>query len=163
MIRNSRCSITRPKGSSGGEPCAHHDSRMRRKTKKPRIAIVDDDVSLCRALKRLLLTCGINAETFTSGREFLEVVNEIPSFAPECVILDMEMPGLDGVQVQARLASMRPHIPVIFLSGGSDALRRQRALALGAVAFFEKPLHQELELLVKTLQMLLDVDGAGHA
>jgi FixJ family two-component response regulator len=118
---------------------------------------------LCRALKRLLLTSGIHAETFTSGREFLEVVQEIPSFKPECVVLDIHLPGFDGFQVHSRLSCMRPHVPVIFLTGAEAAHSREQALALGAVALFQKPLERDLDLLIQTLRMLLNVDGVGHA
>jgi FixJ family two-component response regulator len=123
--------------------------------RKPLIAIVDDDVTVCRAIKRFVWTHGIKAETFVSGRDFIEVLDAMPSFVPQCAILDMHMPGLDGFQVQMRLACIRPHVPVIFLTSAHDPRLYKQALALGAVAFFQKPLHDDLDELIKTLYAVL--------
>ncbi|OUL95249.1 response regulator, partial [Paraburkholderia hospita] len=60
---------------------------------KPFVVIVDDDESVCRAIKRLLRSVGIAAETFASGDAFLNVLSSIPSYRPDCVILDVQMPG----------------------------------------------------------------------
>src|SRR3954466_9485531 len=82
-----------------GDACAGAASAMISSKGKPRIAIVDDDPSICRALRRLVATREINAETFTSGRNFLDALRAVPPFEPDCVILDMHMHGLDGIEV----------------------------------------------------------------
>ena len=71
---------------------------------KPTIAIVDDDASVCRAISRLLRSLGMNADTFTSGHEFIKHIQTMPSFRPDCVVLDVQMPGMNGLEVQELLS-----------------------------------------------------------
>jgi FixJ family two-component response regulator len=120
---------------------------------KPLIAIVDDDESVCRALKRLVRSLGMDGETFASGQQFLDLIEAMPSFHPDCLVLDVQMPGLNGLEVQNRLARNDSPLPVIFITAHDDAIVRERALAVGAVAFLRKPFDQEL--LVKTLREAL--------
>jgi FixJ family two-component response regulator len=134
-------------------------TQMRRMRERPLVAIVDDDASVCRALKRLLATHGMRVETFASSRIFVEVVEALPSFEPQCVVLDMHMPGLTGLDVHALLASMRPDIPVIYLSSIHDSVSYKRALAFGAVAFFKKPFQDDLDEFVRTLCAILGTEG----
>jgi CheY-like chemotaxis protein len=68
------------------------------------VAVVDDDGSVCRALKRLLLSVGIHAETFSGGKEFLDTLSRAAPCWSACVVLDFQMPGIDGLEVQRRLA-----------------------------------------------------------
>lgn len=126
---------------------------------KPLIAIVDDDESVCRAMKRLVRALGMNADTFTSGQEFLDLVEAMPSFHPDCVVLDVQMPGLNGLEVQERLAKSGSHLPVIFITAHDEVGVRERALATGAVAFLRKPFNDEL--LIKTLHAAIE-QGAGE-
>jgi FixJ family two-component response regulator len=98
---------------------------MESKNNKPRIAIVDDDVSVCRALTRLVRSMGMDADTFVSGQEFLDRLEETRSFASNCVILDVNMPGLNGFEVQERLTADRRIIPVIFMTAVDDASVRE--------------------------------------
>ena len=127
-------------------------TRDKRRKDRPLVAIVDDDVSVCRAMKRLLLTHGMRVETFTSGRIFIELIEALPSFEPQCVILDMHMPGLDGLDVQARLAAVRPGLPVVFLSAVHSQSYRELALAMGAIALFRKPFDGDLERFRRTMR-----------
>ena len=120
---------------------------------KPLIAIVDDDESVCRAMKRLVRSLGMDAATFASGREFIDRV-ETPSFQPDCVVLDVQMPGMNGLEVQERLASSGNPLPVIFITAHDEAGVRDRALAAGAVAFLRKPFDDEL--FIKTLRVALN-------
>jgi FixJ family two-component response regulator len=120
---------------------------------KPLVAIVDDDPSVCRALKRLVRSLGMNAETFASGREFVDLIEAMPSFHPDCVVLDMQMPGLNGLDVQVRIARSGKPLPVIFITAHDDAMVRQKALVAGAVAFVRKPFNDEL--FIKTLDEAL--------
>jgi FixJ family two-component response regulator len=130
---------------------------------KPLIAIVDDDESVCRALKRLVRSVGMDGETFASGREFLDLIEAMPSFHPDCVVLDVQMPGLNGLEVQERLATNGNPLPVIFITAHDDAIPRERALAGGAVAFVRKPFNDEL--FIKTLHEALkrSTDGKPPA
>jgi FixJ family two-component response regulator len=82
----------------------------------------------------------------------------MPSFEPDCVILDVQMPGLNGLQVQERLTRIRRDIPVIFITGADDVWIREQALTSGAVAFFYKPF--KTDLFIKTLRAVLKI-GVG--
>ena len=117
---------------------------------KPRIAIVDDDESVCRAVKRLLRSFSMDAETFSSGQSFLDLVEAMPSFQPDCVILDVQMPGMNGLEVQQRLIKSGHTVPVVFITAHDDLGVREKALAAGAVAFLRKPFDDQL--LIKTLR-----------
>jgi FixJ family two-component response regulator len=116
---------------------------------KPLIAIVDDDESVCRALRRLLRSLSMDAEIFSSGQQFLDLVEAMPSFHPDCLVLDVQMPGMNGLDLQDRLAVGGSRIPVIFITAHDEVGVRERALAAGAVAFLRKPFDDEL--LVRTL------------
>ena len=82
-------------------------------TKKPLIAIVDDDESVCRAMERLVRSLGMVAETYASSEDFLNQIESLPSFHLDCVILDVQMPGLNGIEVQTRLRRIHKKMPVI--------------------------------------------------
>ena len=125
----------------------------------PLIAIVDDDVSVRRALKRLVRSLGMNAETFASGQEFLDCIDAMPSFHADCAILDVQMPGMNGLETQERLARAHNPIPVIFITAHDEVGVRERALASGATAFLRKPFDDEL--LIKTLRAALASEVAG--
>ena len=120
---------------------------------KPLIAIVDDDESVCRAVRRLVRSVGMNAETFSSGREFLDLLEAMPSFKPDGLILDVQMPGMNGLDVQARLAGSGHLVPVIFITAHDEVGIREKALAAGAVAFLRKPFNDQL--FVRTLEEAL--------
>jgi FixJ family two-component response regulator len=127
---------------------------------KPLIAIVDDDASVCRALKRLVRSLGMNAETFDSGQEFVDLVEAMPSFDADCVVLDVQMAGLNGLQVQEQLARTGSRLPVIFITAHDDIAVRERALAAGALAFLRKPFKDEL--FIKTLRVALERRAGGE-
>jgi len=119
------------------------------KRSKPLIAIVDDDESVCRAMRRLVRSLSMDAETFSSGQQFLDLVEAMPSFKPDCLVLDVQMPVMNGLDVQDRLVINGNKIPVIFITAHDEVGVRERALAAGAVAFLRKPFDDEL--LIKTL------------
>ncbi|ANB72376.1 response regulator transcription factor [Paraburkholderia phytofirmans] len=121
---------------------------------KPFVVVVDDDESVSRAIRRLLRSIGLAAETFASGDAFLEVLASMPSYHPDCVVLDVQMPGLNGLEVQRRLAGSG--IPVIFITAHDDIGVREHALAAGAVAYLRKPFNDEL--FVKTVRAALEGD-----
>jgi FixJ family two-component response regulator len=118
----------------------------------PLIAIVDDDESVCRAITRLVRSLGMEADSFTSGREFIDRIETTP-FQPDCVVLDVQMPGMSGLEVQERLANSGNRLPVIFITAHDDAGVRDRALAAGAVAFLRKPFNDES--FIETLRLAL--------
>jgi FixJ family two-component response regulator len=120
---------------------------------KPLIAIVDDDESVCRAVRRLVRAFAMDAETFSSGRQFLDLVEAMPSFQPDCLVLDVQMPGMNGFEVQDRLAISGNRMPVIFITAHDEVGVREKVIAAGAVAFLRKPFDDEL--LVKTLREAL--------
>jgi len=99
------------------------------------IGIVDDDVLVLRALRRLLEGAGFAVKTFGSAEEFLGLKN------PEtinCLVVDIHMPGLSGFDLQERLTNARFPIPIIFITANDDASTRERARK-GGVAYFPKP------------------------
>ncbi|MFM0340518.1 response regulator transcription factor [Paraburkholderia fungorum] len=101
------------------------------------VAVVDDDESVCRAISRLLRSVGIKAETFSSGEEFLGALSTTASCWPACVILDFQMPGINGLELQRRLAPTL--VPVIFTTANDDPTVREKALASGAAGYLRKP------------------------
>ena len=120
---------------------------------KPMIAIVDDDESVCRALKRLVRSLGMEADTFLSGREFVDLIEAMPSFHADCVVLDVQMPGMNGLEVQRLIMAAGSRLPIIFITAHDEAGVRERALGMGAVAFLRKPFDDEL--FIRTLRAAL--------
>jgi FixJ family two-component response regulator len=115
------------------------------------VAVVDDDESVCRAIKRLLRSVGIKAETFSSGEEFLGTLSSTASYRPACVILDFQMPGINGLELQRRLAPTG--VPVIFITANDDPAVREKALASGATGYLRKPFNDAI--LVKAVEIAL--------
>ena len=113
-------------------------------TKTPRwIAIVDDDPSVLNALARLLRTRALEVRTFTSAREFLAA---LPDGRPECLIVDLQMPEMDGLELHLHLTRNGIHIPTIVITAHNEAGVRERCTSAGAFVFLPKPL-QETSLL----------------
>lgn len=127
---------------------------------KPLIVIVDDDESVCRALRRLIRSISMDAETFSSGQDLLDLFEAMPSFRPDCLILDVQMPRMSGLAVQDNLARRGQAFPVIFITAHDDVGIREKALGAGAVAFIRKPFVDEL--LIRTIQEALRRGGAGN-
>jgi FixJ family two-component response regulator len=110
-------------------------------TEKKQIYIVDDDVSVCRALGLLLDTCGFEVHTFTSAAAFL---NSVLTHALGCLILDVHMEGMDGFALQQKLHSNGFQIPIIFISVDNDLKFSKAYLkAAGAVGFLQKPFNDQ--------------------
>src|SRR5262245_53564475 len=103
---------------------------------RPLVVIVDDDRRVIDSLALLMESAGYMSQSFTSAEEFLQS----PALAAAaCVIADMRMPGIDGLELQRRIRLNRPELPIIFVSAHSDEAVRNRALRNGATAFFDKP------------------------
>jgi FixJ family two-component response regulator len=109
---------------------------------KPFVAVVDDDESVSRAIKRLLRSTGLASDTFKTGDDFLDMFDSIPSYRPACIVLDIQMPGLNGLEVQQRLAGSG--IPVIFITAHDETGVREQALAAGAAGYLRKPFNDEV-------------------
>lgn len=100
------------------------------------VYLVDDEADLRRALARVLLADGLQVEAFGSAEEFLA---QVPDGAAGCLVLDISMPGLDGLQLQERLRDRAAMLPVVFLTGQGDIPTTVRAIKAGAVDFLTKP------------------------
>jgi len=106
----------------------------------PLIAIVDDDSSLRESTQLLLRSAGYRAEVFASAREFLDS-SRLAETA--CLILDVRMPGMDGLELQRSLNSAQRQIPIIFITAHATENGEQRARKAGAVDFLRKPVNDE--------------------
>ncbi len=107
----------------------------------PTVFVVDDDASVRKGLERLLKSAGFRPEGFASAEQFLDRWERDP--APGCVLLDIQMPGLDGLQLQQKLQACAVSIPIIFITGHGDIPSSVSAMKAGAVDFFPKPIHAE--------------------
>ena len=108
------------------------------------VAIVDDDLSVRRSTERLLRSKGISAEAFASAEDFL-ISGRLASTA--CLVLDLRMPGMDGLQLQRRLRELSSTVPIIFLTAHSSEVKERQALEAGAAQFLQKPVNKEVLLL----------------
>jgi RNA polymerase sigma factor (sigma-70 family) len=100
------------------------------------VHIVDDDPSLRKALARLCESVGLRVRTFASARELLE---STPAECPACLLLDVRMPGLSGLDLQTELAARNIQTPIVFITGHGDIPMSVRAMKAGAVDFLTKP------------------------
>jgi len=103
---------------------------------EPIVFIVDDDLSVRRSTERLIRSAGLKVEAFASAREFL---NHRHPEGPACLVLDVRMPGLSGMDLQHELNESGIHIPIIFVTGHGDIPMSVRAMKAGAVEFLTKP------------------------
>jgi len=105
------------------------------------VAVVDDEESVRKALIRLLRAANMDAEAFASGEAFL---SSLDKFRPDCVVLDLQMPGLTGRDVQKRLISMQINLPVILITAHDDVVTQQQSLSDGAANYLRKPLRGDV-------------------
>jgi len=106
----------------------------------PYVRVVDDDAAVLKSLDRLLRSAGFAVRTYPSPQDFLR---QHDSAAPGCVVLDLSMPGLDGLQLQQALARAGDQCPVIFISGNGDVPKSVQAMKAGAIDFLTKPFDQK--------------------
>jgi FixJ family two-component response regulator len=107
----------------------------------PTVFVVDDDEAMRLSLTRLLRSADWNVETFASGRKFLE---RAPLNGRGCILLDVKMPGMDGLELHESMAAAGISLPVIFMSGNSDIPMSVRAMKHGAVDFLVKPVADDV-------------------
>jgi FixJ family two-component response regulator len=104
------------------------------------LSLVEDDASVRKAAARLIRSFGFRVDVFASGEEFL---SRESLGNTSCLVLDVQMPGMNGLQLQSHLAAAGYHIPIIFITAYPDERIRDRALEAGAVAFLTKPFGEE--------------------
>ena len=107
---------------------------------KPTISIVDDDALVREAIRRLIKSVGMNARDYASAEDFLSSNHAQDT---SCLILDVQMPGMSGLELQQRLADRGYRIPIIFISAHSNGQIRDQAIGAGAVDFLFKPFSEE--------------------
>src|SRR5262245_24182461 len=108
--------------------------------KIPIVFVVDDDSSVREAIRSLIRSVGWRVETFASAQEFLQARR--PN-GPGCLVLDVRLPGLSGLDLQREFAAAEPQIPIIFITGHGDIPMTVRAMKAGAVEFLTKPFHDQ--------------------
>lgn len=116
----------------------------------PTVFIVDDDESVRRSLARLVKSAGMAAVFFASASEFIQ---SYPSGAPGCLLLDVQMPGLSGLDLQEQMAHYQIDLPVIFLTGHGEVPISVRAMKNGAADFLQKPVDEDV--LIKAISQAL--------
>jgi FixJ family two-component response regulator len=125
---------------------------------KPYVRVVDDDAAVLKSLDRLLRSAGFAVRTYPSPQVFLD---QHDSAAPGCVVLDLSMPGLDGLQLQQALARAGDQCPVIFISGNGDVPKSVQAMKAGAIDFLTKPFDQKQ--LLAAVRAAIEMDRTGRA
>jgi FixJ family two-component response regulator len=119
----------------------------------PIVFVVDDDASVRRAIKRLVGSIGLQVEVFGSAHEFLS--SKRPE-APSCLVLDIRLPGISGLDFQRTLADANIHIPIIFITAHGDIPMTVRAMKAGAVEFLAKPFRDQD--LLDAIHVALELD-----
>jgi FixJ family two-component response regulator len=117
------------------------------------VFVVDDDAAVRRSLDNLIRSVGLRAETFASAQEFLS--SKRPE-VPGCVVLDVRLPGLSGLDLQKRMAEADMEIPIIFITGHGDIPMTVQAMKAGAVEFLTKPFREQD--LLDAIQQALERD-----
>jgi FixJ family two-component response regulator len=110
------------------------------KPERPTVFVVDDDASMREAISSLIRSVGLRVEVFSSAREFLRVK---ASKSPACLVLDVRLPGLSGMDLQRELTAANNPIPVIFITGHGDIPMSVRAMKAGAAEFLTKPFRDQ--------------------
>ncbi len=125
------------------------------------IHIVDDDPSVAKALRRLLHSWGMQVRTFASGEEFLSALSR--PLEMDCLVIDVQMPGMTGLEVQERMKRSGKNLPVIFVTAYEEDGIEEKAMRAGAIGFLRKPLTGKdlINLIAKALQSKGSMQGAA--
>jgi FixJ family two-component response regulator len=121
------------------------------------VFIIDDDAGIREAIQGLLKSVGLRSESFASPQEFLK---NWRSNGPSCLVLDVRLPGVSGLDVQHHLTEAGVHVPVIFLTGHGDIPMSVKAMKSGAVEFLTKPFREQD--LLDAIQQALDLDRVAR-
>jgi len=124
----------------------------------PRVYVVDDDASVRKALGRLLRAAGFQVETFASAQEFLRHPR---AEGPACLVLDVQLPGLDGLSLQRSLGEANVALPIVFITGHGDIPMSVRAMRAGAVDFLPKPF--EDHQLLTAVRLAIEQDARSRS
>ena len=127
-------------------------------TVRPTIFVVDDDSAVRDALKLLLRSVGQAVETFGSAQEFLDAYSDD---RPGCLVLDIRMPGMSGLELQQKLNERHSILPIIFITGHGDVPMAVEAMQAGAVDFIQKPFRDQD--LIDRINQALEKDGNNRA
>jgi RNA polymerase sigma factor (sigma-70 family) len=120
---------------------------------EPIVFIVDDDADVRRAMERLVRSVGLDVESYASAKEFL--LREAPD-RPGCIVLDVRMPGLSGLDLQQELARANLNLPIIFVTGHGTVPMSVRAMKAGAIDFLQKPIDDQV--LLDAVQQAIEQD-----
>jgi two-component system, LuxR family, response regulator FixJ len=132
--------------------------RVNHSSARPTIFVVDDDSAVRDALKLLLRSVGQAVETYGSAQEFLDAYSED---RPGCLVLDIRMPGMSGLELQQRLNEKHSILPIIFITGHGDVPMAVEAMQAGAVDFIQKPFRDQD--LIDRINQALEKDGSNRA
>jgi len=124
---------------------------------EPTVYVVDDDASIRGALNNLFRSVGLKVETFSTAQELLS----IESFGPGCLILDVRLPGVSGLELQRQLAERNLTIPIVFITGHGDIPMSVKAIKAGAVEFLTKPFRDQD--LLDAVQQAIDRDREARS
>ena len=119
----------------------------------PRVFIIDDDADVCASIQGLLKAVGLRSETFGAAEEFLR--SKRPD-GPSCLVLDVGLPGVSGLDFQRQLGEAGIQIPIIFITGHGDIPMTVKAMKSGAIEFLTKPFHDQA--LLDAIRLALDRD-----
>ncbi len=122
-------------------------------TDNPVVFVVDDDEAICESLRLLIGDIGLEVRTFMNAREFLD---KYDSSCPGCLVLDVRMSGMSGLELQSRLRELGHHIPTIIITGHGDIPMAVEAMKAGAMDFIEKPFRDQI--LLDGIQKAIDLD-----
>jgi len=123
---------------------------------RPIVFVVDDDISVRESLELLIASAGWRPELFASAQEFLKSPR---ACVPSCLVLDVSLPGLNGLEMQKRVANERTDMPIIFITGHGDVPMTVQAMKAGAVEFLTKPFNHEA--LLSAIQQALERSRAA--
>jgi len=126
------------------------------KETEPTVFVIDDDHSIREVLKTLIKSVGLRVETFESAQEFLQCCSGLPG----CLVLDVRLSGLSGLDLQREMADANIHTPIIFISGYGDIPMTVHAMKAGAVEFLTKPFREQD--LLNAIHQALDRDAAAR-
>jgi len=124
---------------------------------EPTVFVVDDDEVVCQSLSFLIEDVGLNVQTYGAAQDFLDAYD--PG-QPGCLVVDVRMPGMSGLELQSRLAEQGIGLPVIVITGHADVLMAVDAMKAGAVDFIEKPFRDQI--LLDVIQKALELDARAR-
>ncbi len=123
----------------------------------PTVFVVDDDEAICRSLRLLIEEIGLNVETFHNAHDFLEAYDPAK---PGCLILDVRMTGMSGLELQSEVRQMCVDLPIIIITGHSDVPMAVQAMKAGAFDFIEKPFRDQV--LLDSVQRAIDYNAQAQ-